>query len=82
MAVSQTAIKSVFGSKIFCQYCPKHNVDSTNSSCRDICFNRLEEEEERQRAAAATDVTSSTASTHDNRPGADQEFLKLMNVVS
>ena len=42
-------------------------------------FNRLEEEEERQRAAA---VTSSTTSTSDNGPGADQQFLKLMNVVS
>ena len=46
--------------------------------------NRLEEEEEeRRRAATATnDVTNSTASTSDNMAGADQQFLKLMNVVS
>jgi len=36
----------------------------------------------RERQRAADQVTSSTAFTSNNAPAADQQFLKLMNVVS
>ena len=56
----------------------------THHMCRDVMLlNRLEEEEERQRVANVSDMSGSLASVNNTGPtAADQQFLKLMNVVS